>query len=69
MKDDKPKIMEKYSKIEKDDRSFDIEFWQKAGEETIFRAAYEMVVDYLILRGEDVSEPRLQRAVESFQKI
>ncbi|MCX7830169.1 MAG: hypothetical protein N2445_03795 [Acidobacteria bacterium] len=62
-------IQEKYLKIDEDDRSFDIEFWQKAGEEAIFKAAYEMVIDYLILRGKNDTEQRLQRTIESFKKI
>lgn len=63
------KIHESYKKIgDKDDR-FDIQFWQAQGEEIIFSGALDMILDYLILRDGYAHEPRLQRTVESFQKI
>jgi hypothetical protein len=63
------KIKESFRKIgDKDDR-FDIQFWQSQGEKAIFNAALEMALDYLILRQGYADEPRLQRTIESFQKI
>ena len=43
------------------DRTFDIEFWQKQGDDAIFRAAWDMVVT-----AEEFKygrQPRLQRTV------
>lgn len=62
-------IQESYRKIGEEKEDFDIQFWQSQGDQAIFDAALEMIIDYLILRGENVNEPRLQRTVESFQRI
>ena len=62
-------IHESYRKIREEKEDFDIQFWQSQGDQAIFDAALEMVIDYLILRGENVNEPRLQRTIESFQRI
>lgn len=48
---------------EPDDGAFDLEFWQKIGAEGIFAAAWEMLEEQRAIRGEDGSEPRLQRSV------
>ncbi len=48
------------------DKSFDIEFWQRQGDEAIFQAAWEMVEFYL--RDRKINESRLQRTVENFQR-
>ncbi len=61
-------ILESYQKLGDHDDKFDIVFWQAQGNEAIFQAALEMVLDSLILRGESVNEPRLQKSVESFGK-
>jgi len=62
-------IHESYRPIgDKDDR-FDIDFWQSQGDEAIFNAALDMILDYLILRYGHVDKPRLQRTVEHFGKI
>ncbi len=62
-------IVEKYQSMSDTDRSFDIQFWQNAGIEAIFEAAWEMLQDYYLIRGKDASELRLQRTVEAFRKI
>lgn len=62
-------IVEKYQSMSDTDKSFDIQFWQNAGPEAIFEAAWEMLQDYYLLRGKDASELRLQRTVEAFRKI
>jgi hypothetical protein len=49
------------------DRSFDIEFWQKQGDEAIFAAAWELVE-----LAEEIShgrKPTLQRTVTSLKRI
>ena len=48
------------------DKSFDIEYWQRQGDEAIFQAAWEMVEFYL--RDRKINESRLQRTVENFQR-
>jgi len=62
------KIEENYQRITDDDRQFDIRFWQSQGDLAIFNAATEMLHDYLLIRGENADESRLQRSVENFQK-
>jgi hypothetical protein len=49
------------------DRSFDIEFWQRQGDQAIFTAAWELVEFYLRDKGASPDEYRLQRTVENFQ--
>jgi len=62
-------IIEAYRKIGDPEDRFDIEFWQSQGAQAIFRAALELVLDSQILRNGHADEPRLQRSVESFQKL
>lgn len=62
-------IQESYRKIGEATQDFDIKFWQSQGDQAIFDAALEMIKDYLILRGENAHESRLQRTIESFQRI
>jgi hypothetical protein len=61
-------VSESYRRIGDPDDRFDVEFWQSQGDQAIFAAALEMVLDYLILRYGHVDQPRLQRTVESFGK-
>lgn len=55
--------------MKEDDRSFDRDFWQQAGAEARFAAAWQMVLDMLIIRGEDVDQLRLQRSVENVERL
>ncbi|MDZ7319557.1 MAG: hypothetical protein ONB11_10405 [candidate division KSB1 bacterium] len=55
--------------LKEDDRSFDRDFWQQAGAEARFAAAWQMVLDMLIIRGEDVDQLRLQRSVENIERL
>lgn len=48
---------------EKDDGTFDLDFWQRIGAEGIFASAWEMVCEQRAIRGDDGNEPRLQRSV------
>ena len=64
-----PLVMERMGKIEDLDRSFDIEFWQRQGTTAIFLAAWELIKLYHASLGENVDDLRLQRSVESFQRI
>jgi len=61
-------VSESYQRIGDQDDRFDTEFWQSQGDQAIFAAALEMILDYLILRHGHVDKPRLQRTVESFGK-
>ena len=61
-------VSESYRRIGDPDDRFDVEFWQSQGDQAIFAAALEMILDYLILRHGYVDKPRLQRTVESFGK-
>ena len=61
-------ITESYRKLGRDDRQFDVTFWQNQGDEAIFQAALEMIHDSFIVKGENADEPRLQRSVESYGK-
>ncbi len=49
------------------DRSFDIEFWQKLGDEAIFAAAWEMVE--LAEEVKNGRKPTLQRTVTTLKRI
>jgi hypothetical protein len=61
-------VSESYRRIGDQDDHFDVEFWQSQGDQAIFAAALEMILDYLILRYGHVDKPRLQRTIESFGK-
>ena len=61
-------IRESYRRIGDDDGRFDIDFWQSQGDQAIFRAALDMVLDYLTIRHGHADQPRLQRTVEYFGK-
>ncbi len=61
-------IKESYGRIDDNQDRFDIEFWQKQGEQAIFNAALDMIMDYLLVRHGYVDKPRLQRTIESFGK-
>ena len=64
----KIKISESYGRIS-NNRKFDLVFWQQQSPTQIFNAAEEMICDYLLLKENNANKPRLQRTVESFQKI
>ena len=59
---------ESYSKIGAGNRDFDIKFWQSHDPQFIFEAASEMLMDYLLIRGKNADESRLQRTVETFHR-
>jgi len=62
------KIEENYQRITDDKRLFDIRFWQSQGDLAIFEAVTEMLNDYLLIRGKNANESRLQRTIETFRK-
>lgn len=62
------KIEENYQRTIDDRRTFDIRFWQSQGDIAIFEAVTQMLDDYLLIRGKNADEFRLQRTVETFRK-
>jgi hypothetical protein len=61
--------MMRFGRLEDIDRSFDIEFWQRQGDAAIFRAAWELVELSCRDRGMHPDELRLQKSVETFQRL
>jgi hypothetical protein len=57
------KIVERLARLS-EKRDFDREFWREAGPQARFEAAWEMVKEVERIRGQVVSEHRLQRTVE-----
>ena len=51
------------------DRSFDLLFWKGLGAEARFAAAWQMVSEVNAIKGIDIGESRLQRSVQSIQRI
>jgi hypothetical protein len=45
------------------DRSFDIEFWQKVGDAGRFAAAWQMIREVQLIRGQSGELPRMQKSV------
>ncbi len=69
MQNKKRKKIERVVKLGDDDRSFDIKFWQQAGSDAIFAAAWQMVLDMQAIRGKNEFQSRLQRSVENIERI
>jgi hypothetical protein len=60
--------MERLTRLEDADRSFDIEFWQQLGDAAIFAAAWEMVIFAHKFKGRDASELAFQRTLKKIQR-
>jgi len=69
MTDDMRNVIESYGSIGDNEDHFDIDFWQRQGDQAIFNAALDMIMDYLLVRHGYVDKPRLQRTIESFGKV
>jgi hypothetical protein len=61
-------VMERLVPLPEADRSFDVAYWQRQGDEAIFRAAWELVEFYHCDRGGSPDELRLQRSVEAIHR-
>jgi hypothetical protein len=61
-------IKESYGRIGDNEDRFDVKFWQWQGDQAIFNAALDMMLDYLMIRHGHVDKPRLQRTIKSFGK-
>jgi len=59
--------MEGIGRVDEQDRSFDIEYWQRQDSAARFAAAWELVVFAHERKGGDSSELRLQRTIESLE--
>lgn len=65
----KPRLaMARLARWDEADRSFDIEFWQRLGDDAIFAAAWEMVVFAHKFKGRDASELTFQRTLKKIQR-
>jgi hypothetical protein len=62
-------FVERKGRLEELDRSFDLQFWQAQTPEARFAATWELIVHASRVKGIDVRQLRLQRAVETFQKM
>jgi len=60
--------MARVTRLKDDDRSFDLEFWQKAGAQARFEAAWDMVVQYELMRGKKLDQLRLDRSVTALKR-
>lgn len=63
----KLKIWEQKTSSYKEARSFDIEFWRKAGAQARFEAAWQMIGDSFKIRGGNVPKLRLRRSVQNIE--
>jgi hypothetical protein len=66
----KRKIVAQLSRIgSQEEREFDRRFWQDMDHEQKFAAAWAMVDEYLLIRGEEgVTQRRLQRSVQALKR-
>jgi len=62
-------VTERKGKLEDLDRSFDLQFWQAQTDTARFAAAWELVITAYKMKGKDVRQLRLQRSIESFQRL
>ena len=62
-------FMEGISRAGEQDRSFDIEYWQRQDSAARFVAAWELVVFAHQRKGGNASELRLQRSLEHLERV
>ena len=60
--------MSRVIRRDEQDRSFDLEFWQKVDANTRFAAAWQMVLEIDRIRGKHAEQPRLQRSVSVLKR-
>ena len=64
MMSDKPRVVTaKLVKRGVEEEEFDQAFWREAGHQARLDAAFDMVKEFYLFRGEDAGELRLQRSV------
>ena len=52
-----------YGRIEDAEPYPDVRYWQSQPDHAKFEAAWQMVIDAHAMKGEDISESRLQRSI------
>lgn len=57
-----------YGRLEDAEKYPDVKYWQAQSDEKKFEMAWKMVVDAHAMKGEDLSESRLQRTVAGLQR-
>ena len=57
-----------YGRLEDAEKYPDVKYWQSQPHEVVFDAVWQMVVDAHKMKGEDLSESRLQRSVGGLYK-
>ncbi|GEM_PF-899268 len=62
------RFVEHYGPVKGSSRDFDVAFWQAQGPIAIFNAAEELIRNYLLMRGEDVSKLRIERTLTVIRK-
>jgi len=62
-------FIEAYKAIGDEEEDFDIAFWQAQGDEAIFDAVMQMILDAELIRNGYAEEPRLDRTIESYQRL
>jgi hypothetical protein len=61
-------VWERKGRLAEMDRSFDRRFWQAQGPEAIFEAAWEMICQAWLLKGNNLAELEFQRTIEHIQR-
>jgi hypothetical protein len=56
-------------RLEGSDRSYDIDFWQRAGADRRFEAAWDLVVEAHLRRGGARRELRFQRSIVVLERL
>ena len=64
----KSNITEWYGRLEDAQPFPDLEYWQSQDDKTKFDAAWEMVIEAHLIKGEDLRESRLQRTIGALQR-
>ena len=53
----------------KEAKEFDRRFWRRAGSQARFAAAWQMVKDYIKIKGKDERLLRLRRSVQNIERL
>ena len=62
------KITEWHGKLEDAPKYPDIEYWRSVSDEELFKEVWNMIVFAHKIKGEDISESRLNRSIETFER-
>ena len=58
-----------YGRLEDAEKYPDVKYWRSQPDEIVFDAVWQMVVDAHAMKGEDLSESRLQRSVGGLRPL